>query len=422
MIIDDILKVIYAPHKVFKSIVANPKYLGALIVLILIIGLQVGFEYVQFSKTYPEQTTPLIGQLDAYTNASSGNWRGSSGVALTNNYDDYFNYTVYYAGYGYIPYIFGNSSLQINSENTDNISAAIGNAFNVDCSPLGFQNLSMFIKLVQPQLAPQNATLTLYSLGDRDFYQYDLTPSLSGGSTIGQWNNLTIPLGTNATGWTSNGNPTWSNVTALKLDFTYPSASNVTINVGALFFRGHYVSFTEFDSSGVLASLLERFSLQFLLSWFLISVIIFLMLRLLKSVIVWKPVFIAIGISLFVMAIRAVINLIATLTLPAVYYPFDLSIGIGFNPYGLISYPSQIIGMSLAESQATFNNIAAATAIFGSINLATFVVAYVWLGGLCTIILGTLRPDFSLLKRIALSAIPIGITILVLIFLITGFA
>jgi hypothetical protein len=33
-----------------------------------------------------------------------------------------------------------------------------------------------------------------------------------------------------------------------------------------------------------------------------------------------------------------------------------------------------------------------------------------------------LRPDFSLLKRIALSAIPIGITILVLIFLITGFA
>ena len=38
LIINDILKVIYAPHKVFKDIVANPKYLGAVLVLVLFIG------------------------------------------------------------------------------------------------------------------------------------------------------------------------------------------------------------------------------------------------------------------------------------------------------------------------------------------------------------------------------------------------
>ena len=59
LIIDDILKVIYAPHKAFKDIVTNPKYLGALIILLLFIGLEVGYEYSQFSKTYTEQTTPI---------------------------------------------------------------------------------------------------------------------------------------------------------------------------------------------------------------------------------------------------------------------------------------------------------------------------------------------------------------------------
>src|SRR5665648_1240985 len=98
LIIDDILKVIYAPQKAFKSIVANPKYLGALIVLILFICLQVGYEYSQFSKTYTEQTTPSIDQLATFTNATltgSDNttpvWRSSSNVALTNN-NDFFNY------------------------------------------------------------------------------------------------------------------------------------------------------------------------------------------------------------------------------------------------------------------------------------------------------------------------------------------
>ena len=76
LIIDDILKVIYAPQKAFKSIVTNPKYLGALIVLLLFVGLEIGYEYSQFSKTYTEQTSPSIDQLGTFTNAS--NWASCS--------------------------------------------------------------------------------------------------------------------------------------------------------------------------------------------------------------------------------------------------------------------------------------------------------------------------------------------------------
>ena len=110
MIINDILNVIYAPQKVFKEIVTNPKYLGALIILILFIGLEVGYEYSQFSKTYTEQTTPTIDKLGTFTNAtlkgSDNNttvWRSSSNVALTNNFNDFFNYSIYVAGFGLPP-------------------------------------------------------------------------------------------------------------------------------------------------------------------------------------------------------------------------------------------------------------------------------------------------------------------------------
>ena len=47
-----------------------------------------------------------------------------------------------------------------------------------------------------------------------------------------------------------------------------------------------------------------------------------------------------------------------------------------------------------------------------------FVVSYVWLGALCTIIVGTLKPEFSMIKRIVISAVSIGVTILLLLLLV----
>jgi hypothetical protein len=422
LFIDDILEVIYAPKKAFKSILANPKYLGALIILILFISIQAGFQYTQFSKTYSEGTSPIVGEFYKYTNASSGNWQSSPSVSLSNNENDYFNYSVYVPGYGIIPKIFGNSSLQISSENTTNMSAALGNAFNVNCGPTGFQNLTIIFKQTQPQIVPQNVKLSLYSLSDTDFYQYDLTSSFSNASTLAQWNNLTIPIGANADGWTETGTPTWSNITALKFDFMFSAASNSTINIGGLFFRGHYVSFTQFDSTTVIFNILQSSSLQFLVYWLLISALIYVMLRVLKSGILWKPIFITVGFALIVMVIRVIVNLIATVTLPEVYYPFDLGIGLSYTPYGAITSSSQAIGMAFVESQIVFYHIETVTAVFRSITFATLILSYVWLGALCALILEVMKPEFSLMKRIAISAVAIGITIAVLLFFIAGVA
>ena len=422
MIINDILQVIYAPKKAFKQIIENPKYLGAFIILIVFLGIQIGYEYTQFSKTYAEDTS--LSHYATFINATSGNWHGNSGVSLANDVN-YFNYTVFTAtsqGYMFVPNVFGNSSLQIKGVNTSNVSVTLRDLFNVDCSQAGYQNLSMVVKQGQPQSAPQKVTMSLYSLSDTDYYQKDITSSLSSTSTVNQWNNLTLPIGPNALGWTSNGAPTWSNVTALKLEFIYPANSNVTINIGALFFRGHYLSFTEYDSTGVFLLLLQAFSLQFLLAWILITGIMYLILKGLKSGVFWKPMFIAVGFALLVMVFRATINLVATLALPVVYYPFDLSGGVGFTPYGTLAYPPQYIGITFADTQAAFSNIEALTSTFRAINVGSTALAYVWLGALVAIILGTLKPEFSLTKRLALSALAIGITILVLIFLVVGIA
>ena len=112
------------------------------------------------------------------------------------------------------------------------------------------------------------------------------------------------------------------------------------------------------------------------------------MLRGLKSTIVWKPIFVAVGFALIVMAIRAAVNLIAASALPPMYYPFDLWTGLGFTPYGVLTYPAQAVGILAIEAQNAYAAIQTASATFNAISLAVFAVAYFWLGALTTIASG----------------------------------
>ena len=317
MILEDIAKVIYAPVTAFKKIIENPKYLAAIIIILLFIGLQMGYAYSQFSKTYTENTSPAVGQLSAYTNATatfstepnSTLWRAGAGVTISNNFADFYNYSVYVPAILGKYSLFGNSSLEIDANNTSTVSAALSNAFNVSCATGRFENFSMTIKQVQPQVVPKSATITLYSVNDSNYYTYDLTSLLSDTSNINQWNNLTIPVGPSAQGWTVGGAPSWGNITALKLDFTYPASSNVAIRIGALFFHGEYQTFIQTYGPTALVSFLEAFSLQFLFSWLLLTGLIYLFFKGLKATITWKPLFVAVALALFVMVIRSLVNI-----------------------------------------------------------------------------------------------------------------
>ena len=422
MILSDLAEIIYAPHKVFKKIVANPKYLAAIIVLILFIGLQMGYEYAQLSKTNLEVTSPQPGLFQEYTSAASGNWSASPGVTIK-DVGDHLNYTLFVSGFGDYPDLYGTSSLQLSAEDTQNINATISNAFNVDCSANGFQNLSMIMKLVYPSsVTPNSAQLTLYSLNDADYYTYDLTSELSNASLIGQWNNITVPIGPDASAWTENGNPTWSNITKLTLDLNYPDDYNVTVRISALFFRGQYMSLAENDPYIIIFSGLQSVALQFLVLWLLTAAVIYLVLRGLKVEMVWKPIFISVGAALIVLVIRAVLNIVATAALPAVYYPFDLSTGLAFTWYGAIAYPTFAAEGLAAPAMAAFSSIEAATATFRAITFFLFAATYTWLGILCVFIVDAVKPELSMAKKILAAAVGVIVTVMVLIFLLLGYA
>jgi hypothetical protein len=423
LILTDLAQIIYAPQKVFKKIVANPKYAAAIIVLVLFIGLQMGYQYAQLAKTSVETTSPPAGLFHDYVNATSGTWMGSEGVTFT-DVRDHLNYTIYVSNYGYYPDLFGNSSLQIKAENQQSISAAIANAFNIDCSASGFQNLSMIMKLVYPSsVTPQNAQLTLYSLNDNDFYTYDLTSEVSDPSLIGQWNNITVPIGPEASAWTENGNPTWANITSLKLDLSYPDSQNITIRLSALFFRGDYMSLAENDPTVIVFSSLQSVSLQFLVMWLLTAAIIYLVLKGLKVEMVWKPIFVAVGAALIVLVIRAALGIVlVAATLPQIYYPYDLSVGLAFNPYGTVAFPMQATDTLTPEALAAFNNIEALTATFRAASLFLFGVCYAWFGILCVFIVDAIKPELTLPKKILAASVAVIITLIVLIFLLLGYA
>jgi len=431
LLLDDIMQVIYAPKKAFKSIASNPKYLGALIILLLFVGIQIGYEYLQFSKTYTEQTSPviyfngpaLVDELPNFINAT--NWTCDNNVNLTNNVDDPFNYSIYLAGFGVPPTlpegyysIFGNSSLQLEATNTDSVMAALADTQNVDCSASGFQNLSVTIKQVSPQTAPLTASVILYSLGDANYYTYDLTSLLSNQSTLSQWSNLTITIGPNSQGWTESGNPTWSNITSLVLNFSYPAGSDVTMRIGALYFHGLYLTPVSYGSLGLVIQFLQVFPLQFIFAWFVFTAIIYGFCRLVKNAVLWKPLFILLGFAMMTMVIRAIVNLAGALVLQSAYYPFDLSMGVRFDPFAALYFPPEAVSALTIPSQGLFNSVDSATSLFRGLVTVMAFVSYIWLGALGTLALGELKPEFSMQKRIVFSAASLGVTVLVLLFLV----
>jgi hypothetical protein len=434
LILNDIAEVLYAPAKAFKRILENPKYLGAFLVLLLFFVVAIGYETVTFSKVYVENTSPTVNEFAKYTNATY--WQASENVAVSNNYSDYFNYSIYVSTFG-LPAtdsrayynIFSNytkdigpSSLQINGTNVSNISAAIGSVFNIDCSSNGFQNLSMVIKEVTPNAAPHSATLTLYSINDADSFKYDLTSSLTSTS---DWQNLTIPLGSNAQGWTSSGSPNWSNITSIKLDLVYPSGSNVNVHIGALFFRGQYVQNL---NSGILYTYLSM-ALQVVFTWFILTAIIYLFFKGLKTDVIWKPLLIAIGFSTAVMIIRELVNLVAALAMPMIYLPYDITFGAAANLSGLpfppqaigqaIFYPVEALGRLTPASQAAATLMTSQTGYLGIVAMLTLIVSYVWLGFIVSNVIGTMKPEFSMGKKLGITAGSIIITIVIILLVLS---
>lgn len=380
----DILKVLYAPHKAFKQITQEPKYWGPILIFIIFIALQSVYYYNFYSKTYYEQTAPNISTLGEWTQNATL-WTTTSGVAVSSNYLDFMNSSFY-----------GNSSLQFDLSNAGSISIEIPSFSNVDCGPTGFHQLSMRIKQVSPQTVPTSVTLTLYSLNTGDLYKYDLSNNFSNASLTGEWNNVTIAVGTNASSWEPTGNPQWQNITGLKMEFSYPSTADISLRLQGLFFRGSFLSPVKTDFGGFVIYVLQLVVTQFLFQWLIFTAIMYIVIKAMKGTIVWKPLFIAVGFALTVTLIQSIINFAALSMLPEISYPVEVLVGLPGE--------ATILANAVAVQAETY------TLIASSVQLLT----YVWIVGLGTLIVRAVQPEFSWLKAIATSAVGFIVTILLL--------
>jgi hypothetical protein len=365
-----IFKVIYAPHKAFKEIIQDPKYIGPILIMILFIAANMGFVYAFLSKQYIEQTLPTAQQLDIWTENSTL-WT-SNGVLPQNNYGDFINGTYY-----------GNSSIEFSIVNSNQIWMQLTDMGTINCSkPEGYKSLYLRIKWTSPEDNPENVTIFLFSSTTFDYFYYDLTENFSSPTNVNVWNNLTIPLGEN---WLNNSaTASWANITGLKLDFRWRENSDITLLIDGLFFGGIFQSSLTNVVSDLLSYSLSAFT-QFIIKWVILGGLLYIMTKAFGAKILWRPALILVGFALITMFIQAVINAITFSTLPKLYYGFDL--------IGGVSGESDTAIAKLLEDVWVINQI------YGYVQIAV----YIWTLGLCVIATQSLT-QFSWTKSFFIGA------------------
>jgi len=301
-----IFEVLYAPRKALKEVVQNPRYIGPILVMVLFIIANLGFGYALLSKTYLDQTMPdASADLDKWTENASY-WNSSGTVA--NNTQNYIS-GIYY----------GNKSIQFSLNDSSQIWMKLNIPDSLNCSGAeGYKNLTFRVKIVEPADRPSNVSIYLFSSTKQDNFYQNITDKINSTSI---WNNITLPLGQK---WTPSGNADWSNITSLKLEFTWPSESNITLLIDGLFFHGLYKSGMEV-SSGLLVSLGNPYSpinafMQFTIQWVLLGGVLYLIPKIFGFKTVWKPMLVAAGFILMAYFIRMVVFAGVYMASPEVHY------------------------------------------------------------------------------------------------------
>jgi hypothetical protein len=314
LVVKDVMRVFYAPHKVFKDVIQNPKYLGPFILLIIFVLAQVGSSYVVASRSYIEQIMPVGDEGDVWTE-NAALWQGGPSVTIRNNTVDYINSTLYY----------GSTSIEFAASNASNVWMELSSLDgSVNCGADGFKNVSLRVKIVAPDVKPENVSIYLYSLSGSNFY-YDLTQTFSS-SDVNVWNNITLTVGSGD--WlSSNADATWENITGLKTEFTWPSNSSITLRIDGLFFRGNFQNpFELYGISYIATSALNAIA-PFLFEWLILTGLMYLIIKGLKGNVVWRPLMVAVGFALVTLVVQALILAVVYTSLPSLFYPLEVLAG-----------------------------------------------------------------------------------------------
>lgn len=375
MYISKVLKVLYSPRKTLKEVLQEPKYIGPILIVILVVAANISTAYVIFSKEYYQQALPNTG-TDEWTQ-STGYWTSpNANVSLSS---DSVTGTYY-----------GNASIAFTTQNNSQITMELGNFGSANCSsPNGYDVLVFRIKWTDPQETPNNATINMYSANSSSDYFYNNLTETFSNSTYGIWNNFTISL---VSGWSSTGQPNWNAITGLQLQFKWAQNSNITMLVDGLFLLGPYEPLLQTTGTTYPLSYGVTAAIQYIVTWVLLTAVIYLVLKVFKTNILWKPMLIAVGFLLITMFIQTLVTGIGYSTLPTLNYPFAL--------YGGVA----------GEGKAALNTITDQASVATTVSLVVQFLVWIWTAALASLAV-RLDTQFSWAKSVGVAVIAYTVAI-----------
>ncbi|UCE44110.1 MAG: hypothetical protein JSV57_01040 [Candidatus Bathyarchaeota archaeon] len=301
MFAHDVLKTLYSPIKAFEEIVKKPDIKGPMLILIVIVLITAGLQYVSSSKISDEE--PMMGR-DEWTESIAwiSNWTSNGELARDADVslDNYI----------------GNYSLASSIVNSTEAWMRLTEAGSFNCSTnADCERLSFWIKWIsQDEIsAPPSATLTLFSGDSNDYFQLGFEKSLSNSSD--EWEIVKVDFGSDIEGWTAVGSPDWEAITGLEFRLFWSAPADLTMKIDDLYLA-EFVLLTEYFITGWFNSLMIS-ALGFLILWGLYGGVLLLVLRLFgEKAGSWKALLMVVGYLFSVRIVYLGVMLLSISILP----------------------------------------------------------------------------------------------------------
>ena len=311
----EVFEVLYSPVKAFKKIVEKPDFKGVLLILVLILFSMVVVQYVAASKFFLETRTP---DDDDWTESlTNQHWTSNDSPSL--------NETDYKMGNAV-----GNHSVESLVFNNISIWMKITEIGPLDCSEdTGYEELFFWIKWIHENgtFPSSGATLRLFSGSESSYFERSLTSFIS--TSSGEWNNATVPLGSESQGWDSTNSPDWQSVTGLEFRLVWPAPANLTMKIDGLYFR-KYVSPIETGAfSGAIISILIQAAVPVSMNWILWAGVLLLVAKVFREEVgPWTVFFVIIGHVFITTVVYTIAGAVLLSTLPALDLPLADDINV----------------------------------------------------------------------------------------------
>ena len=376
MFLYDVVKVIYSPVKAFREILANPKYLGPIIIIIISLFLTMGTQYVSSSKYYIETITPS--NRVAWTNMTdpSSMWTSNGTVNKISQ-----NSSILVGNYSVIASIPNSRGISLKTK-TDSIGT-------INCSEeSGFR--TFYYKLWYNSTLAQkvsNAILRFVSFNNEsNYFQFDLLSNAGYLNNSGTWINANVTLPhapvTSVSGWTIGGSPDWSNITGIEFRLGFPQNGNLSIQLNDLNFGGKYQPLIDVEGfANWLSSNLVISVLNILVRWLIFAALLWLTIKVFHAEgSAFRTLMIIVGYTFAITFVYLPIEMLSVSQLRVLYFPYRVWFPTSTREIGLAN---------TAISNIFATNWTSTAPYIASIAVAP--ISYAWTIGLFTIALKTLH-------------------------------